>query len=62
MSGCEMPKIKAMTRLRKRRQEIIKLMDSLNSELEEIEILLKGRNRSYIENYKVKVENQKVLI
>ena len=57
-----MPKIKAMGRLRRRRQEIIKLRDRLDDELDEIEDLLKGRNRAYIERYEIKKENQKVLI
>jgi len=57
-----MPRIKTVESLITRKQELIRKMDLIRSQIEELDYIIKSKNRSYIENYKIIQENQKELI
>lgn len=57
-----MPKIAALTRIKKRYQEVIRKIDVLENEKDSLKRLIQDKNRAFIENYKIVKENQKELI
>jgi len=57
-----MPKIKSMGKLIQRKQDLVRLMDRCQDELDSINNIIDKKNRIASDNFKIVKSRQKVLI